>query len=170
MDLSLDLECTHAYVHHKVNHQTFLTGEVTTSDFMAMLARRKTPPIRQANTITTLSSSMITFCKGERNPGVSYKQIQHSNLAGSPKLPAEQFPNALEHLPGANNPLSYPSAATTLGSLNVIQFFTRSPKYATPIQFTFPVPSTSKKSKKAFPLALNNAVIKTAEIKTKMKV
>ncbi|KAB5531798.1 hypothetical protein DKX38_018468 [Salix brachista] len=61
MDLSLDLKCTHAYVHHEANHQTLMTGEVTASDFMAMLARRNTPPIRQDNTITTLSSSMITF-------------------------------------------------------------------------------------------------------------
>lgn len=45
-----------------------------------------------------------------------------------PEFPTVQLPYSLEHLPGAKNPVSYPSAATTLGSLNVIQFFTLSPK------------------------------------------
>ncbi|KAB5531797.1 hypothetical protein DKX38_018467 [Salix brachista] len=45
MYLSLHLERTHAYVHHEANHPNLLTGEVTASNFMAMLARRNTPPI-----------------------------------------------------------------------------------------------------------------------------
>lgn len=44
-----------------------------------------------------------------------------------PEFPSVQFPYDFEHLPDAKIPLPYPSAAVTLGSLNVIQFFTLSP-------------------------------------------
>ena len=45
MDPNLDLKCTYVYIRREANHQILLTSDLTTFDYVAMLARRNTPPV-----------------------------------------------------------------------------------------------------------------------------
>jgi hypothetical protein len=69
MDPSLDLERTYAYVRREANRRILLTNDLTAPDFVAMLARRNTPPIRQTHPGSVATSR--SFDIGNKQSGSS---------------------------------------------------------------------------------------------------
>ncbi|KAB5511940.1 hypothetical protein DKX38_028968 [Salix brachista] len=90
MDPSLDLESSYAYVRREANRRLLLNKDMTTSDSMAMLARRNTPA-RHSGTIATSRSFDIgnkpvrNFDSGSKHPG-STKYCTHCGDTGHTKI------------------------------------------------------------------------------------